>query len=469
MKKRLVASLMSVVLAMGLMPVPALAGEASGLVAANAEHVLWVQAKKPSNAVKKKMKAAYRKILKQARAKSATYNGMGFGNSYTIFDMGADGYPELFVETSDPSWGGSYHVFDFTRGKLRNLGICYLSDGWLYGTSKGALYCTGGRQGVYYVDQVKKSSGQLVKTGKYGTDVPSRMNSWLSKRGAKPLKTKPVSSFSLLNSKIKVKAAKIRKMSQAKVSVAKSAKYTGKAVKPKVTVRLAGKTLKAGKGYTVSYRNAKGKKVSAPKAVGTYKVTVTGKGNLKGSVTRTFKVVKAASNKAALDKKAKRAYAKVIKSLSSANHRVYYKYADVTGGSTVELVALVFPTEAMPSRDVIYTMKSGKPKRIMNRNSYGYWNRLAAHKGAKSLVFYSSSHNVDSYSYYKLVSGKFKQVAARSRMWGSSSWSYGVPSGSTYKTVSKAAFNKKVKPLLKGKTKKVAFKGAKLLTNEARR
>ena len=173
--------------------------------------------------------------------------------------------------------------------------------------------------------------------------------------------------------------------------------------------------------------------------------------------------------KAVLDKKAKKAYAKALKSLSSANHRVYYKYADVSGGSAVELVALVFPTEAMWSRGVIYTMKSGKPKRVMDQSSYGYWNKLIAYKQAKSFVFYGSSHNVDSYGYYKQTSGKYKQVAVRSRMWGSSTWSYSVPSGSTYKAVSKAAFNKKARPLLEGKAKKVAFKGFKLLTNDAKR
>ncbi len=64
--------------------------------------------------------------------------------------------------------------------------------------------------------------------------------------------------------------------------------YTGKAVKPKVTVkaRVAGKsvTLKAGTDYTVKYVN----NVKA----GTAKVIVTGKGNFTGIITKTFKIVK---------------------------------------------------------------------------------------------------------------------------------------------------------------------------------
>ena len=58
--------------------------------------------------------------------------------------------------------------------------------------------------------------------------------------------------------------------------------YDGKAKKPGVTVKLNGKTLKNGTDYTVSYSNNI--------KVGTAKVTITGKGNYTGSVSKTFKI-----------------------------------------------------------------------------------------------------------------------------------------------------------------------------------
>ena len=58
--------------------------------------------------------------------------------------------------------------------------------------------------------------------------------------------------------------------------------YDGKAKKPGVKVKLNGKTLKNGTDYTVSYSNNI--------KVGTAKVTITGKGNYTGSVSKTYSI-----------------------------------------------------------------------------------------------------------------------------------------------------------------------------------
>ena len=58
--------------------------------------------------------------------------------------------------------------------------------------------------------------------------------------------------------------------------------YDGKAKKPGVTVKLNGKTLKNGTDYTVSYSNNT--------KVGTAKVTITGKGNYTGSISKTYSI-----------------------------------------------------------------------------------------------------------------------------------------------------------------------------------
>ena len=58
--------------------------------------------------------------------------------------------------------------------------------------------------------------------------------------------------------------------------------YNGKAKTPSVTVKVGGKTLKKDTDYTVSYSNNI--------KVGTAKVTITGKGNYTGSVSKTYSI-----------------------------------------------------------------------------------------------------------------------------------------------------------------------------------
>ena len=214
--KRIVATLVSLVLTLGLIPGLAIAQEPGVLSAADVSASLSVQAKKkPTKAVKKKMLAAYKKVLKRAQNGGASYSGLGLGKDYAVYDMGNDGYPELFVKSSDSSWGGQFHVFDYASGKARYLGIVPLSSGWLYGTKNGKLYLSSGRQGGYSVTRVVKSSGTVVagydKAKTFiAKDVDDWDNAWrkchayVKKLKATALKIKPVTSYSLLNSKLKV-------------------------------------------------------------------------------------------------------------------------------------------------------------------------------------------------------------------------------------------------------------------------
>lgn len=86
--------------------------------------------------------------------------------------------------------------------------------------------------------------------------------------------------------------AKKKAISKKMVTV-KDLAYTGKALKPKVTVKSGKKTLKAGRDYTLVVKTSKGKKCSGNKvkAKGAYKAVVKGKGSYKGAVTKSFKVV----------------------------------------------------------------------------------------------------------------------------------------------------------------------------------
>ena len=92
-----------------------------------------------------------------------------------------------------------------------------------------------------------------------------------------------VLSVILMMSTLCLPASAAKSISKATVSVA-SAIYTGKTLKPKVTVKLSGKTLSS-KYYTVSYKNNKN--------IGKATVTVKGKNGYSGTVKKSFSIVPA--------------------------------------------------------------------------------------------------------------------------------------------------------------------------------
>ena len=69
------------------------------------------------------------------------------------------------------------------------------------------------------------------------------------------------------------------------VSNIKNKTYTGKAIRPQVTVKIGNKLLKKGTDYTLSYKNNK--------KVGTAAVIVSGTGSYTGRIKKTFKIVPA--------------------------------------------------------------------------------------------------------------------------------------------------------------------------------
>ena len=99
-------------------------------------------------------------------------------------------------------------------------------------------------------------------------------------------------------------------LSLASASVTVSGRtWTGKAQKPVVSVKMGGKTLREGRDYAVSCKAAKN--------VGSYKVTVTGKGSYTGTKTATFKINPKATSVKKL-KAAKRGFTVIWKKPSKA-------------------------------------------------------------------------------------------------------------------------------------------------------
>ncbi|MCI9092364.1 MAG: leucine-rich repeat protein [Coprobacillus sp.] len=104
----------------------------------------------------------------------------------------------------------------------------------------------------------------------------------------------------------------VSKLTYSKIS---NKAYTGKQIKPSITVKYNGRTLTKGISYTVSY----GKNKSTGKAT----IKITGKGNYTGSITKTFYIV---------PKKVTISSAK-----SSAKKKLTVKYKKVTGASGYQI------------------------------------------------------------------------------------------------------------------------------------
>ncbi|MBR1751284.1 MAG: hypothetical protein IJ740_10480 [Ruminococcus sp.] len=113
-------------------------------------------------------------------------------------------------------------------------------------------------------------------------------------------------------------SAVVRKnISKATVTGIKNKVYTGKAIKPAPTVKLSGKALKKGTDYTVSYKNNT--------KVGKATVTIKGKGNYTGTVTKTFKInPKATSVSKLTSPKTKQLKAKYKKVSGVTGYQVTY-------------------------------------------------------------------------------------------------------------------------------------------------
>ena len=75
---------------------------------------------------------------------------------------------------------------------------------------------------------------------------------------------------------------KLINIKNAKVSGIKAKTWIGKALKQSPVIKVSGKTLKSGTNYTVTYKNNKN--------VGKATLTIKGKGNYAGTITKTFKI-----------------------------------------------------------------------------------------------------------------------------------------------------------------------------------
>ncbi len=118
----------------------------------------------------------------------------------------------------------------------------------------------------------------------------------------------------------------------------KSYTYTGKAIKPEVTVKLGNITLTQGTDYTVSYSNNK--------KVGTATVTVKAKNTCSGTVKKTFVIKKATNTLKVKAKKVNVKYSKIkekslslniSKVLSVSKNKGKVTYSKISGNSKITI------------------------------------------------------------------------------------------------------------------------------------
>lgn len=157
--------------------------------------------------------------------------------------------------------------------------------------------------------------------------------------------------------------------------------------------------------------------------------------------------------------KVKKAYVNKAKSLAKqVNSRMaHYKFVDVYGGSTQEMLCVTKDSSGSGSTLYIYTYANGKAKLLLKTGIYGdNWYKF--YKKSNSFVLYRSGHGGEAYLYYRAKGGKYVVTVSKGRYMGASgtygSWSYFDSVAN--RSITKATFAKQAKKHTVGAAKKVA-------------
>jgi len=221
---------------------------------------------------------------------------------YLVYDIGADGVPELLVRTSSFSGAGLVHVFSVKSGEVVQVGSYWEWFGGSAGNSAGELFVAGWNQGSSYVNEITAEDGKIVstflKSGKATTSNPSGeiqvVNEFLAAHRASWLESAAISDYTLLDKQARYS------LSKGVLAVAPAGEYTGQAIRPAVTVKFADNVLQLGVDYEVDYQN----NVNA----GVATATVTGIGDYRGSLSARFNIARADMSKAEATLEAAGAY-----------------------------------------------------------------------------------------------------------------------------------------------------------------
>jgi len=115
----------------------------------------------------------YRSVLQRARAGQGEFaEAYATGDktywdsycTYRIFDIGADGVPELIVRTGTNTANQYDYVFSIKSGKAVYWGKYHCEQAGLYGNAKGKLFMAGYHGGYYWIDAIQHKGGSMKTT-----------------------------------------------------------------------------------------------------------------------------------------------------------------------------------------------------------------------------------------------------------------------------------------------------------------
>lgn len=167
-------------------------------------------------------------------------------------------------------------------------------------------------------------------------------------------------------------APKKTSVSKLKISGVPSTKvYTGKAIKPAITVKNGSTKLKSGTDYTVSYKNNKN--------TGAATITIAGKGNYNGSVKKTFYIAPKAptSLKATAGKKSTKVSYK--KATGASGYQIAYSTSKTKGFKTTTTTAASKTISKLTSKKTYYV----KVRAYKTINGKKYYSSYTAVKSVK--------------------------------------------------------------------------------------
>ena len=138
----------------------------------------------------------------------------------------------------------------------------------------------------------------------------------------------------------------VKSVSKLTISAIKNQTYTGKQIKPSVTVKDGSTTLKNGTNYSVTY--------GTNKSTGAATVKITGKGNYSGSVTKTFYIVPKAPTSLKLTAASKAMKVSYGKSTGASGYEIAYSTSKTSGFKTVSLTAASKSITKLTSKKTYY-------------------------------------------------------------------------------------------------------------------
>ena len=219
---------------------------------------------------------------------------------------------KLLFRTSQNFEYGGFHRYDLDQPVTveKNKKFSVISTSSVIESSGNRLYSTSAARSASQA-AVDNARSQGYKISVYGESVVNKGESYVYRNGAwqdwaeylealpaddfakenlptaeRYIEACPIDNFSI-KAYVEPAAETKTDIAKASVTVAKASYNNGKSVKPKVAVKLGGKTLKRGTDYTVSYLNNKN--------AGTGLVVIKGKGSYTGSVEKKFTISKVAN------------------------------------------------------------------------------------------------------------------------------------------------------------------------------